>query len=258
MFNIARFTEQFMILFRQNKNRHGLILGIYIIFQLFGYINFFAGNGNKDVESFYKFTTILTFILTVLSCQDVFNKLRNTPSGIQYLMTPATIVEKYSAAWLYSSLFIFATVQLTYFIVHFIGIGIGNTITGMGAGFNFPNWEDVRTVFLSVMFIHSIFFFGSLLFRKNPIIKTIGAYVGISFVLTLTFVWYAKHFLIDTQLIQSDSFNINMNGSLGSSINGMPIQHFIEMIGLNIKWIMSGIALLLWGGSYMLLNKKQI
>jgi len=49
-----------------------------------------------------------------------------------------------------------------------------------------------------------------------------------------------------------------LNGSLGSSINGMPLQHFLEQIGMNIKWVLCGIALLLWSGSYILLHKKQI
>jgi len=258
MFNIARFSEQFMILFRQNKNRHGLILSIFLGIQLFGYANYFMGSGNKDIHDFYQMAIILTFILSILACQDVFNKLRNTPSGIQYLMTPATITEKYSAAWFYSSLFIVVAAQLTYFVVQFLGVNVGNLITGMGSEFGFPEWEEIWKVFFLVMFTHSVFFFGSLLFRKNPIIKTIGSYIGIVLFISLSFAWYARHFLFNTQLIASDSLNINMNGSLRSSINGMPIQHFLEMIGLNIKWVLGGIALLLWGSSYVLLNKKQI
>jgi hypothetical protein len=258
MFSIARFSEQFMILFRQNKNRHGLIFAIFIIFQLIGYANYFASNGGRDLENFYKFATFLTFIMSIMACQDVFNKLRNTASGIQYFMTPATILEKYLAAWLYSSLFAFVTTQLTYFVVHFIGINVGNAITGMSSELGFPVWQDILKVFLSVMFVHSVFFFGSLLFRKNPIIKTMGSYIAIMFLFTVTFAWYAKHYLLSTQLIDSNNMNINFNGSLGSSINGMPFQHFLEMIGLNIKWILSVIALLLWSGSYILLTKKQI
>ncbi len=258
MFNIARFSEQFMILFRQNKNRHGLILSIFIGIQLFSFINYFTGSSHSDVADFYKTGIFLTIILSILACQDVFNKLRNTPSGIQYLMTPATILEKYSAAWLYSSFFVFIAAQLTYFGVQLVGVSLGNLITGMETGFGFPDWKTVGDIFLTMLFLHSTFFFGSLLFRKNPIIKTLVSYIGINLLVTLVFAWYAKEFLMDSQLLKNDSLNINMNGSLGSSINGMPIQHFIEMIGLNIKWILSSIALLFWGGSYLLLYKKQI
>lgn len=258
MFSIARFSEQFKILFRQNKNRHALVLFIFFAFQLFGFLNYYTGNNHKEIDDFYKTAVFLTIGLSVMACQDVFNKLRNTPSGIQYLMTPATIIEKFSAAWLYSSLFAFVVSHITFFIVQFVGVSLGNLITGLDSSFGIPDWYDISKVFLTVMFTHSIFFFGSLLFRKNPIIKTIASYIGIVFLFTLTFAWYAKHYLVNTQLFGSNSLNINMNGSLGSSINGMPIQHFLEIIGLNIKWILSGIALLLWGGSYVLLNKKQI
>lgn len=247
-----------MILLRQNKNRHGWMLAIFVILQLFGFANHFYGDGNRSVEDFYNFGTILTFIACVMASQDVFNKLRNTASGIQYLMTPATILEKYAAAWTYSALFAFATTQATYFVVQVLGISLGNLLTGDGSAFGFPSLEQVQTVFLTVLYVHSIFFFGSILFRKNPIIKTIGSYLGILFLVTLIFAWYAKHFLFNAQLLESNSLNINMNGSLGSSINGMPVQHFLEMIGLNIKWILGGITVLLWSGSYLLLNKKQI
>ena len=258
MFNIARFSEQFMILFRQNKIRHGLILVIFIGIQLFSFLNNFTGN-NRDPESYYNMGVIITFILCIIACQDVFNKLRNTPSGIQYLMTPATILEKYSAAWLYSSLFIVIAAQLTYLGVQFIGISLGNLITGMNETFGFPEWKKVLSIFQAALFVHAIFFFGSLLFRKNPIVKTIGSYLAIVFFITIAFAWYAKHYLVYSTLLNSNSLiNINMGGSFGSSINGMPIHHFLEINGINIKWILASIALLLWGGSYLLLNKKQI
>lgn len=258
MFNIARFSEQFKILFRQNKTRHGMILSIFVGIQLFGYANYFIGTGNNDLTGFYKSATIFTIILSIMACQDVFNKLRNTPSGIQYLMTPATITEKYSAAWLYSSLFAIATAQLTYFVVHFLSVNIGNLLTGTTSEFCFPEWIDVRNVFLGSMFTHAVFFFGSILFRKNPIIKTLGSYIGVVFLLTILFAWFAKHYLINSSFIGSDNMSINMDGSLGSSINGVPVSEILEFIGVNIKWVLGGIAFLLWGGAYLLLTKKQI
>lgn len=258
MFNITRFSEQFMILFRQNKNRHGLILAIFVGIQLFGYVTYFMEPNSKDLEGFFKTAIFLTVILSVMACQDVFNKLRSTASGIQYMMTPATITEKYLAAWSYSSIFVFCAAQLTYFTVQFLGINLGNIITGMNSGFDFPEWIDIWRVFLSVMFTHAVFFFGSILFRKNPIIKTMASYIGIIFVLTLSFAWFAKHYLIDSKWIGGDNMSIQMNGSLGSTINGVPLQYYLEFIGVNIKWILGSIAILLWGGSYLLLNKKQI
>lgn len=258
MFSIARFSEQFMILFRQNKNRHGLILAIFIGIQLFGYVNYFMEPYSRDLESFSKTAIFLTVILSVMACQDVFNKLRSTASGIQYLMTPATITEKYLAAWLYSSLFVFLVAQLTYLAIQFLGISLGNIITGINSGFGIPEWIDIWRIFLSVMFTHAVFFFGSILFRKNPIIKTMASYIGIVFVLTLIFAWFAKHYLINSPWTGGDNMSINMNGSLGSTINGVPLQYYLEFIGVNIKWILGGIAILLWGGAYLLLNKKQI
>ncbi|HET9570662.1 MAG TPA: hypothetical protein VFP20_04570 [Bacteroidales bacterium] len=258
MFSIARFSEQFMILFRQNKNRHGLILLIFIGFQVFSLADYFTSSTQHDMGDFYKTAVFMTVILSVMACQDVFNKLRSTPSGIQYLMTPATILEKYSAAWLYSSLFAFTVAQLIYFGVQLVGIDLGNLITGMGSGFGFPDWKHVWNVFLTVMYLHSVFFFGSLFFRKNPIVKTLVSYIGIVLIFTMAFAWYAKHYLINAQLVQNHGFSINLNGSMDSSINGMPLQHVLEVIGLKIEWILGIVALLLWSGSYVLLNKKQI
>lgn len=183
MFNINRFSEQFLILFRQNKNRHLLILGVFVVIQLFSYTNYFTSSNPDNIDGFYKTAVFFSIILCVMACQDVFNKLKNTPSGIQYLMTPATILEKYSAAWLYSSLFAFLAVQTTFFVVQFVGIGAGNLMTGMNSTYGLPDWSNIWNVFQMVMFTHSIFFFGSLLFRKSPIIKTLGSYIGIVFLL---------------------------------------------------------------------------
>ncbi|MCX6308126.1 MAG: hypothetical protein NTY32_04560, partial [Bacteroidia bacterium] len=91
-----------------------------------------------------------------------------------------------------------------------------------------------------------------------PIIKTLGSYIGIVLLLSLSFAWFAKTYLINTAWNGTDQLSINMNGSLGSSINGVPLSRYLEFIGMNIKWILGGIALLLWSGSYALLNKKQI
>lgn len=258
MFSITRFSEQFMILFRQNKNRHGLILAIFIVIQLFGFLNYFSGTKHGDIEGFYRTAIFLNVILCVMACQDVFNKLRSTSSGIQYLMTPATITEKYSAAWLYSSLFVFAVSQLSFFVVQIIGVSAGNLITGMNSSFGFPEMLDIWHVFLTILFTHAIFFFGSLLFRKNPIIKTVGSYIGIVFLLTLLFAWIAKQYFFDFQTTGSDDLYFHSDGSLGSTINGIPLQKFIELVGFNIEWILGGIVVLLWGGAYLLLNKKQI
>lgn len=258
MFNIARFSEQFNILFRQNKNRHGMILGIFIAFQLFSYISFFFIDPQPEVDGFFKTAYFLIIILCIVASQDVFNKLRNTPSGIQYLMTPATITEKYAAAWLYSSLFVFITSMLTFWVVQLFGISVGSLITGIETDYGMPTWKKVLEVFYTMMFTHSIFFFGSLLFRKNPIIKTAAAYMGIVFLLTLVTIWFAKEFFNQLVILGPENVNISINGAMTSSINGINPNTFLSYIGMNIEWILGGITLLLWGGSYLLLNKKQI
>ena len=257
MFNIARFSEQFMILFRQNKNRHGLILGIFVAFQLFSFINFFFNDPQPDVHGFFKTAYFMTIVLCVVACQDVFNKLRHTPSGIQYLMIPATITEKYAAAWLYSSLFVFVSSMLTFWVMQIFGITVGNLITGMGVDYGMPGWEKVLDVFSTMMFTHSVFFFGSLLFRKNPIVKTAAIYMGTLFILAMIMAWMAKEYFTQMVVYGGNSTHINVD-AMGSTINGVDLNTFFSYIGMNIKWFLGGIMLLLWGGSYLLLNKKQI
>lgn len=258
MFNIKRFTEQFTILVRQNKNRHLLLLAVFVGIQLFGYVNYFTGNSHMEAGGFYTTANIFSAIIGIVACQDVFNRLRSTPSGIQYLMLPATITEKYAAAWLYSSLFALAMVQGTYFVVQTIGIGSGNLITGLGSSYGYPDAVDMLTVLQTALFTHAIFFFGSILFRKNPIIKTLGSYIGISFVVTLLFAWYAKLFLFGTHWTNDSNMVLGPNGVFEGSINGMPLQQLFEFIGVNVKWFMGALSLLLWSGAYLLLKNKQI
>jgi hypothetical protein len=247
-----------MILIRQNKFRHLLILGVFVGIQLFGYVIYFTHITVGEPESFYKTAVIFSVILSIMACQDVFNKLRSTPSGIQYLMLPATITEKYAAAWLYSSLFTLLVVHATYFLVQFIGIGTGNLLTGMGLGFGFPGWTDVFNTVKTVLYTHSLFFFGSILFRKNPFLKTLGSYMGIVFVLTLLTAWIAKMVLFNPNSVNEGTFTLSSDTLFESSINGVPVKQIIEFIGVNITWFLGAVSVLLWGGAYLLLNKKQI
>jgi len=258
MFSIARFLEQFRILVRQNLNRHGLVLGIFVLLQMFVQVLYFNGFGGMNEHSFYKIAMFLNIILCVLACQDVFNRLRNTPSGIQYLMTPASITEKYAASWVYSALFVFVGVQCTFVVFQLIGISIGNLITGMGSGYGLPEWMDIWGIFKSVLLIHSIFFLGSLVFKKNPIIKTIATYMGINFLFSILFMIIAGLYIHSFKSNGPEDFQMMFGNHFGNFGDNTPFNHFIEFIIKYIEWILGCLAVIFWAVSYRILIKKQI
>lgn len=258
MFSIARFSEQFRILVRQNLNRHGLVLGIFVLLQMFVQVLYFNGFGGMDEKSFYKIAMFLSIILCVLACQDVFNRLRNTPSGIQYLMTPASMTEKYAASWVYSALFIFLVVQSAFVVFQLIGMSIGNLITGMGSGYGIPEWIDIWDIFKAVLLTHSIFFLGSLVFKKNPIIKTIATYMGINFLFSLIFMIIAGIYFHNFKSNGPENFQIIFNNHFGNIGDGTPFTDFLEFIVKNIEWFLGCLTVIFWAVSYRILIKKQI
>lgn len=256
MFSIPRFSEQFRILVRQNLNRHILVLGIFVLLQLFLQVIDFIGFDIRD-QTFYKITTVLSVVICVLACQDVFNRLRNTPSGIQYLMTPASMTEKYAAAWVYSALFVFLATQISFVAIQLFGVSIGNLITGKDSGYGMPEWIDIWDIFKSVLFIHSFFFLGSLVFKKHPIIKSIATYMGLNFIFGIIIAIFAITYFHNLKSNSSEDLQ-NLFKNHFENLDDTPFIHFLEFIVNYIEWFLGVLTVIFWAVSYRILIKKQI
>jgi len=107
MFSFKRFSEQFKIILMQNAQKQGMFLAVLsLVFIYSHFVMFQKGGGSLPLD--FMFWGFVITVFTIVNSTNVFSALLRTDSGIHYYMTPASIGEKFAAAWLYSSIFTIA------------------------------------------------------------------------------------------------------------------------------------------------------
>jgi hypothetical protein len=259
MFSFKRFYEQFKILVYQNFNRHGVFLLIYVLYLVFVHFKYFNTSGNSADYPFESFGFIISLAGIFFSI-DVFGKLRtSTGSGITYMMTPATIFEKFFSALIYSTIVVFIVFFITYLFVNFVAITTGNIIQTTHLPYYFPDLHKIWSVLSDMLFFQSLYFLGSVFFRKNPFGKTTAVIAGFIVIVSLISAFILKHSIQGSNEFFHNNFTFNFNGSMDDyTINGVPMDIFFE----NVKNVIIVCAYILpvacWTASYFRLKKLEI
>jgi len=182
--------------FIENKQRELTFWGITtVVFTLMH----LAGAQEKSI-SVEMFLYISGFIFAARTFK-IFNF---TPSGMHYLLIPATHLEKVATAILLSVFYYFAMILATYIVGTTLGTTIGNIFFETNnpvqfALFQTPEYyvnnhalhtsysagRSLLNTFMAFAGIQSVFMLGSIYFKGNAIGKTILAIFGISLVLGL-------------------------------------------------------------------------
>ncbi|MDD4921493.1 MAG: hypothetical protein PHS30_03335 [Bacteroidales bacterium] len=257
MFSINRFFEQFKIILRQNAQRQILNLALIALIFLFCHFAMYYQGIDKLILDF-KFWGFVVAIMTITNSINVFSALLRTDSGINYYMTPASIGEKYAAAWLYSSIFTIAAYTSVIYLVHLASINLGNVITGRSLPYFFPDRETYQDGFLSMMFLQSLFFLGAVVFRKNPFGKTILTIVLFGFIISLIsahiMTWYLQGAdPINTYHTASYHWTLNMN-----DFSNMDMPAKLENLMNVVKIIGWCIPFICWTAAYFRLKTREV
>lgn len=241
MFSFKRFFKQFKIDILQNAHRHGLylliicLLFIYNRYHVYHYL--YSGSFESErmmrPEDFVKIIMIILGVIDMFISIDMFRNLSKTNSGINYLMMPATTLEKYLAAWAYSTLFTFVIYIIAYFVIDRTSMFIGNLITG-------HSYQDIETSIITrfhmlffkyMIFFQSFFFLGAVLFRKNSFIKTTATLFFFTILISI----------ISNYIIKISNINVSS-------------EYFVKII----KTIFYIIPFICWSAGYLKLKNTQI
>lgn len=246
MLSFNRFYEQLKIVLFHGTRMHSTMLLIFLLYFLLSHFNIFdhMALSNKDPYASFEFLTILA---AVLSSIEAFGRLRLAQSGINYLMLPATTLEKFLAAFLYTTIGTFLVYTLSFGVVHTLVIGVGNLTGPIEIAYNFPTAIELWNVFKTLLFIQSLYFLGSLLFKKNPLAMT--TLVIISCILLFSFImsWVFFHqFGFDSNLLRQE-----MNAGLQAE-NSLLMMKNVLTIG---SWILPFVC---WTAAYFRLKSTQI
>jgi len=192
--NINRLGLLLKRYFTENKQRELTFWGIVtVVFTLMH----LAGSREKSI-SVEMFLYVSGFIFAARTFK-IFNF---TPSGMHYLLIPATHLEKVTSAILLSTFYYFAMILATYIVGTTLGTTIGNIFFETNNPIQFELFQTVHenfyhgfryntttpgifNTFITFAGIQSVFMLGSIYFKGNAIGKTILAIFGISLVLGL-------------------------------------------------------------------------
>jgi len=257
MFSYKRFSEQFKINLFQNAFRHGMFLLIVCLGLIIIHYRFFH-SGAPSHQDLFDSAGFVLCLMSIINSIDVFSKLRRTDSGIQYMMMPANTLEKYSAAWLYSTLFTFLVYLVAYYIIHFLSISVGNMITGYGASYQSMDLSRLWELFTGTMFVQSIYFLGSVYYRKNPFVKTTAVVFGCIVVISIISSYILKLYLENSGINFNSSgftWNITTNNNLMLDLPGSDFStNLVEILKVILYLIPFGC----WTAAFFKLKKLEI
>ncbi|MCE5330965.1 MAG: hypothetical protein LLF95_02370 [Bacteroidales bacterium] len=247
--NINRIGLLLKRFFIENKQRELTFWGITTVI-------FMSMHESTSVEMFL-------YISGFIFAARMFKAFSYTPSGMHYLLIPATHTEKLVTSILLSTLYYFAMILLTYIIGNIAGTYLGNLIFSTDnqvhwALFNFGNpangFNSVMTnsngfwnIFINFAIIQAIFLLGALYFKRNAIGKTMMTIIGISIVLGIIEVLLLK-VTFGTYHFDNQMFNMTIPA-------GKNLLHGFEIAGQILKY---AAVPFLWVVSYFRLTEKEV
>ena len=263
MLTLQRTTYEFNAMFRLLSRRHGVIMIIFTLWIILKHFLFFKfGSGSEIMSNKMAIDSIASpdfifLVIAILISTDVFSKLRSSVGGIHYLLMPSNTVDKFSAAWIYSTLLMFISFTLVYNLTHVLCMFTGNMIYDLTTPVNIQSWKAIKWLFWGVMFIQSIYFLGSAYFKKNPVGKTTLLIFVVMMVLGLTATYIFEHFIKDSFTFSNTHFNIKNMGDL-EKLMDQDIPQIWKTLFTIIKVVYYSVPFLCWGGAYLALKNKEV
>jgi hypothetical protein len=253
MLSIKRITDDFKSTNMLLSRRNGwvlLILSLWIL--LMHYIYFKTAHWDGPAQVGYSMIYVL---MGIMAASDVFGKLRGSVSGAHYLLTPSSTEEKFISAWLYSTLYAFAVTFVLTTLVHTIGMALGNAFTGENLPMDYPGLRELSKNFLEMMFFQSLFFLGSVFFRKNPVVKTIATIFAVSFIVSITASLVLKGYV---EMHGQYAFNFNSEADWQNMFTGMDTNRLTNTLKIIAKTVLYATPFVCWTASYFTLKNKQL
>lgn len=254
-FSFARFTQLFIRHTVANYKAYLLSLAMLmgVLFLLIGYGSTVDGTFLSESTQYLYF--IFFFLLSgAIFTSGIFSELNDKRKTIPYLMLPASNFEKYLVAWIYSYV-IFQLIFIGgFYVVECIVFSISNnSVDRSGKILNiFADKGFFNHDILIFSILHSVAFFGAVFFKKLNFIKTT----------TLGFAM-----IVVIMLVHNTMINIMFPEGISASepFSSLTImegnnRYYIEQlsaVSVMIPYLMLGLSILLWMGTYFKLKEKE-
>ncbi|HOV12783.1 MAG TPA: hypothetical protein PK771_00700 [Spirochaetota bacterium] len=153
------------------NNRKIYLLKDIIIVAVFFNMTLFSNlmNSSQDPFDFFIINLFVGIIITSLT----FGIIHNKESGITYLMIPCSMEEKFLVKFLFTTVLYFLSAIISIFIASLISETVRMIFFKTVFNFFNPIERGIFNVLLTYIYFHSIFFFGSIIFKKNNFLMTV-------------------------------------------------------------------------------------
>jgi len=230
--------------FIENKQRELSFWGIAIV------IFMFMHQGGS--------VTMFAFIAGLIFAANSFKAFNYTPTGMHYLLIPATHTEKLITAIILNTVYFFIAFLITYCVGTVIGINLENLIFDRSTPVvldlfqsdnQFGNdsvnlWE----MFYSFAIVQAIFTLGSVYFKRSSAFKTILTLFVIGFALAMFELFMLKIMFGSFSLTGFNNLNINLPRDYELFTGWETTGEIIKYATLPFLWIVS----------YFRLTEKQV
>jgi hypothetical protein len=258
MFSFKRLTQEFHSTLLLNSRRHSTLILIFTLWIILKHFLFFKIGTYGSNPSELMEPTFLFMIMCIATSVDVFSKLRGSISGSHYLTTPSSTSEKFVSAWLYSTVFTFLTVTVLYNLTHLICMATGNAINHTDYAVQAQSIGELWGILKPVIFFQSVYFLGSVYFRKSPVGKTTAALFGTLIIGGIIGSFIVKQYLEGLSMHGSYTFNFQNSNDWEKLFEGQNIPQVLENLASILKGLLYATPFACWAGSYFILKNKQV
>ena len=186
------FRKDIVELHRQSLVMVGAVFGVYLAIYLLSVFTFTrggnvtiqlgAGTGRQNLHQVL-FALLLFFggfIVTSRAFYEAHSRFRNH----DWLMLPASTLEKFAERWFLTSIGYAVAAVLSYSLFSVVSAGIARALLKSSYAVFNPLSRTTVELCLNYVVAQSFFLLGAAYFRKNHFIKTVLALLGVSIALT--------------------------------------------------------------------------
>ncbi len=275
-FSFDRFTLLLKKHWAENKKRYILsalaFIGLLVIWFLFVML---TDDFHPMAEGLQEVTFIFSlFIIGSFYASQIFRELGSRARGINYLMVPASAMEKLLCSLLYGIILFFVVFTVAFYLADGLMVLIANAmhpsynkLTPEGGQlkaslvnmfpFSGPGQKASSNAYILLLFlvIQSFFILGSVYFEKYSFIKT-----AISMFVTML-VFFVLLYVLNEGLMPDGSFHENLSSYrvFGPESTDEKLVQLPGWVGPALRGLfMYGLAPFFWVVTYFRLREKQV
>ena len=250
---------RFLMLFRKHmleKSKEYLLSTLTLTIIITALLSFIAYKDSSGLrEDMQGVAFVISIILSgIIFTSKIFSDLGNKKKSTNYLMLPASHLEKYLVNWSLSYIFFQVVFIVVFYLATFIVLSFRiNEIGNSNRVFNILDTQNnIYLIFLVYLAVHSFMFFGSIKYRKNHFIKTIFLLFSFASLFSL-FNWILSSLIISPKILTSFPLTSLRFIEDGKYYNITHASNTVIAVSLTII-----VSALLWLSAFYRLKEKEV